>query len=68
MSKKPNQVPFTLGKPNIELLDKAYKKFGCKSRSELLKTIVEQWLFTNRLLILMQNEEPKQKGTKKKTS
>jgi len=66
MSQKPNQVSFTLGKPNRDLLDKAYKKLGCKSRSDLLKIIVEQWLFTNKLLLLIENAKPKR--TKKKTS
>ena len=53
MSKKPNQVAFTLGAENIKMLDYAYEKFDCTSRSELLKKIIENWLFQNKLSILM---------------
>jgi len=53
MSKKPNQVAFTLGEENIKILDDAYEKFDCSSRSELLKRIIENWLFQNKLSILL---------------
>ncbi len=55
MSKKPNQISFTIGEDNIKLLDKAYKRYGCDSRSELLKKIIENWLFTNKPFIVMKN-------------
>lgn len=55
MSKKPNQLSFTIGKDNIELLDKAFKIYDCNSRSDLLKKIVENWIFTNKPFILIKN-------------
>jgi len=55
MSKKPNQISFSVGEDNIKLLDKAFKKYGCSSRSELLKKIIENWIFTNKPLILIKN-------------
>ena len=55
MSTKPNQVSFTLGEGNIKLLDKAYGKYDCPSRSELLKKIIENWLFQNKPFIIMKN-------------
>lgn len=51
MSKKPNQVSFTLGEENIKLLENAHQFYGCPSRSELLKKIIEEWIFANRPLI-----------------
>ena len=55
MSKKPNQISFSVGEENIEVLDRAYKKYDCSSRSELLKKIIENWIFTNKPLIIMKN-------------
>jgi metal-responsive CopG/Arc/MetJ family transcriptional regulator len=55
MANKPNQVSFSVGEENIGILDKAYKKYGCSSRSELLKRIIENWIFTNKPLIIMKN-------------
>lgn len=56
---KPNQVSFTLGEDNINLLEKAYQSYGCKSRSELMKKILEDWIFTNKPLILILNKNGK---------
>lgn len=53
MSKKPNQVPFTLGEENIKLVDEAYEFYGCRSRSELLKKIIGEWIFANKPLIAL---------------
>jgi hypothetical protein len=50
---KPNQVAFTLGEDNINLLEGAYRNYGCKSRSELMKKIIEDWIFSNKPLILL---------------
>jgi metal-responsive CopG/Arc/MetJ family transcriptional regulator len=55
MSKKPNQVAFTLGEDNIKLLDNAFKKYDCSSRSELLKKIIENWIFSNKPFIMIKN-------------
>jgi len=58
-SQKPNQVSFTLGEDNINLLEEAYKieetykNYGCKSRSDLLRKIIDDWIFANKPLILL---------------
>ena len=53
VSQKPNQVSFTLGEDNIQLLEEAYENYGCKSRSDLLKKIIADWIFANKPLILL---------------
>jgi hypothetical protein len=59
MQEKPNQVSFTVGKDNKKLLNELAPKLGCKSRSDLLKQIIEQWLFTNKFILLIKNEKRK---------
>lgn len=53
MTTKPNQVSFTLGEENIQLLDEAFETYGCPSRSDLMKKIIEDWIFANKPLILL---------------
>ncbi|MBT4165794.1 hypothetical protein HOE04_02030 [archaeon] len=58
VSKKENQVSFTVGKNNIKLLDGAFKLYGCNSRSELMKKIIENWVFNNKPFIDISNGKP----------
>jgi len=52
---KENQVSITIGKGNKDLLKSAYKLYGCKSRSDLIKKIIDNWLFTNKPFIVMKD-------------